>query len=137
MRRLTFSIFLIRSVKPSSLSSHTSTGNADASNSSPYVNFVTRGLGKIVDHVVPLRRQGLPNLTSIKQVFRRQCFHPLRDNYAVHADTRNLTKKTRYQSPSLNDRDAALYSPTASRHSSHLPQSEVFRRIEEDQEQHK
>lgn len=42
-------------------------GHSTPSNSI-YVEYVSRDLGKIVEHVVPEGRQGLPNLMSTKQV---------------------------------------------------------------------
>lgn len=44
-------------------------GGADGSqNSSYYVDYVARDLGKIVEYVVPDGRQGLLNLMSTRQV---------------------------------------------------------------------
>ena len=42
-------------------------GHAAPSNSI-YVDYVVRDLAKIVEHVVPEGREGLPNLMSTKQV---------------------------------------------------------------------
>lgn len=52
--------------------SHASTIGYDqqhkSSSSNRYVDFVQRDLSKIVEYVVPEGRQGLPNLSSTKQV---------------------------------------------------------------------
>jgi len=42
-------------------------GNSEAANNL-YVDYVARDLGRIVEYVVPTGREGLPNLTSTKQV---------------------------------------------------------------------
>lgn len=64
-------------------------GAEGSQNSSYYVDYVSRDLGKIVEYVVPDGRQGLPNLMSTKQV--SQVFKSRYSRgHDIIADTRKL-----------------------------------------------
>ncbi|OCH90584.1 hypothetical protein OBBRIDRAFT_776704 [Obba rivulosa] len=111
--------------------SHSGTASQESrQNSSFYVDYVSRDLGKIVEYVVPEGRQGLPNLMSTKQILESWRSKRVLDPQKV--DDAMAT---------LDSRKAALElsaDPTATRSSSTaLPRSEVFKRIEEDRERHK
>lgn len=51
-----------------SKSAHKERSSSSRRSTNLYVDFVSRDLDKIVEHVVPQGRQGLPNLVSTKQV---------------------------------------------------------------------
>ncbi|KAH9918695.1 CTD kinase subunit gamma CTK3-domain-containing protein [Amylocystis lapponica] len=98
-------------------------------NSSFYVDYVSRDLGKIVDYVVPEGRQGLPNMMSTKQILEswrsKRVLDPQKvDEVMAALDSRNA---------SLEADPSARSAPAATA----LPRSEVFKRIEEDRERHK
>ncbi|KAF4600148.1 hypothetical protein EYR40_007259 [Pleurotus pulmonarius] len=112
--------------------SHASTIGYDqqqkSSSSNRYVDFVQRDLSKIVEYVVPEGRQGLPNLSSTKQV-RFFSYPQVIDNIMGQLDTRRFDSSTGA---------AETSTATSSRSSTtHLPRGEIFKRIEEDRERHK
>ncbi|KAJ6620814.1 CTD kinase subunit gamma CTK3-domain-containing protein [Mycena sp. CBHHK59/15] len=113
--------------------SHSSSIGCDPGNNQ-YVDFVNRDIGKIVGCVVPAGRDGLPNLTSTKQILESWRSKRIVDPQTVDDVLSALRKR--------NPHIASDVSPTApaphqkSCHSS-LSRSEVFKRIEEDRERHK
>ncbi|KAF9235982.1 CTD kinase subunit gamma CTK3-domain-containing protein [Melanogaster broomeanus] len=105
-----------------------SSSQAKQSNTAFYVDYVARDLPQIIECVVPVGRQGLPNLTSTKQILEnwrtKRIIDPQRIDEVMH------TLSTR-QSQAVDTPPApALATP-------HLPRGEVFKRIEEDRERHK
>ncbi|KAL4261561.1 CTD kinase subunit gamma [Pleurotus pulmonarius] len=119
--------------------SHASTIGYDqqhkSSSSNRYVDFVQRDLSKIVEYVVPEGRQGLPNLSSTKQVLeswrsKRVIDPQVIDNIMGQLDTRRFDSSA--------GAAAETSTATSSRSSTtHLPRGEIFKRIEEDRERHK
>ncbi|KAJ7202771.1 CTD kinase subunit gamma CTK3-domain-containing protein [Mycena pura] len=99
-----------------------------------YVDFVNRDIGKLVDCVVPPGREGLPNLTSTKQILENWRNKRVVDPQTVDDALSALEKRT----PPVTSQAPSAAS-TAHRKSSHsaLSRSEVFKRIEEDRERHK
>nr|GAT50612.1 predicted protein [Mycena chlorophos] len=109
--------------------SHSSaTGTSQSTNQ--YVDFVSRDIGKIVQCVVPAGREGLPNLTSTKQILQNWRNKRVVDPQTVDDVLASLETRAVPTSSS---------SPSSSRKSSHssLSRNEVFKRIEEDRERHK
>ncbi|KAJ7164634.1 CTD kinase subunit gamma CTK3-domain-containing protein [Mycena crocata] len=100
-----------------------------------YVDFVKRDIGKIVECVVPAGREGLPNLTSTKQILESWRSKRVVDPQTVDDVLTALRKRT---PPPLESEgsSAPAVSHSRSSHSS-LPRTEVFKRIEEDRERHK
>jgi len=92
--------------------------------SSFYVDFMARDLRTIVECVVPEGRQGLPNLTSTKQILENWRSKRMVDTQKID-DIMTM----------LNNRTASLESSSMQSHS--LSRSDVFKRIEEDRERHK
>jgi len=103
--------------------------SADSSqNSSYYVDYVSRDLGKIVEYVVPEGRQGLLNLLSTRQILEswrsKRVIDPQRvDDVMAALDSRG----------DAQDASEDATGPPAAA----LPRHEVFKRIEEDRERHK
>ncbi|KAG5642516.1 hypothetical protein DXG03_002617 [Asterophora parasitica] len=94
-----------------------------------YVNYVTRDLGKIVEHVVPQGRQGLPNLVSTKQILEswrsKRVIDPQKiDDVLASLNARQTTSSSEHPEPSSRDNVS-------------LSRNEIFKRIEEDRERHK
>ncbi|KAJ7043927.1 CTD kinase subunit gamma CTK3-domain-containing protein [Mycena alexandri] len=113
--------------------SHSSSIGSDPGNKQ-YVDFVNRDIGKIVECVVPPGREGLPNLTSTKQILESWRSKRVVDQQTVDDVLSALGKRS--PPPTTEESPAA---PVANRKSSHssLSRSEVFKRIEEDRERHK
>jgi CTD kinase subunit gamma len=90
--------------------SHTNTAGKVASNNNLFVNFITRDLGKIVDHVVPQGRQGLPNLsrylTLISKAFSARSENTYR--YYKVGEASVTPRKVDDVITSLNDPDTTL-----------------------------
>ncbi|KAF7966824.1 hypothetical protein HWV62_11542 [Athelia sp. TMB] len=106
--------------------SHSTALESDSGkNTSFYVDFMARDLRTIVECVVPEGRQGLPNLTSTKQILENWRIKRVIDPQKI--DDIMAT---------LNNRTTALDS-SSSTHSHSLSRSDVFKRIEEDRERHK
>jgi CTD kinase subunit gamma len=118
--------------------------NGAGSNSSYYVDYVSRDLGKIVELVVPEGRQGPPNLLSTKQV-RFQ-----RSNWLFGISPAQILENWRSKrviDPQKVDQVISLLAtrtmtstdpvepPTSS--ASRLSRNEIFKRIEEVRERHK
>ncbi|EGO00520.1 hypothetical protein SERLA73DRAFT_104838 [Serpula lacrymans var. lacrymans S7.3] len=112
-------------------SSSTSTFKPNANeNNSFYVDFVSRDLGKIVEHVVPEGRHGLPNLTSTKQILENWRSKRVIDPQKI--DDVMTTLNARKSSLDAGDPTSTSASPASS-----LSRGEIFKRIEEDRERHK
>ncbi|CAK5284427.1 unnamed protein product [Mycena citricolor] len=89
-----------------------------------YMDYLSRDISKIVECVVPVGREGLPNLTSAKQILENW-----RNKRIVDPQTVDDVLTMLDQRPP----------PSEHRKSSHssLDDTEKFRRIEEDRERHK
>ncbi|CDO72681.1 hypothetical protein BN946_scf184985.g101 [Trametes cinnabarina] len=98
---------------------------------SPYVDYVTRDLRKIVDSVVPEGRQGLPNLMSTKQILESWRSKRLIDPTKVEEVITSLDERRAAASASA----ARPASPDSS--SGGLTRDDIKRRMEEDRERHK
>ncbi|KAF8138931.1 CTD kinase subunit gamma CTK3-domain-containing protein [Boletus edulis] len=101
--------------------------HAKQANTSFYVDYVSRDLRQIVECVVPVGRQGLPNLTSTKQILEnwrtKRIIEPQRVDEVM-------------QRPPLphNPHPRAVLVPETM----HISLAgEIFKRIEEDRERHK
>ncbi|TFY83750.1 hypothetical protein EWM64_g256 [Hericium alpestre] len=108
-------------------------------NSSFYVDYVSRDLAKIVEHVVPEGRQGLPNLMSTKQILEswrsKRVVEPQKvDDVMATLSSRQVTAES---PPTSLPSPLAHGSRPPSSASALLPRNEVFKRIEEDRERHK
>jgi len=107
-------------------------GAEPGTSTSFYVDFVARDLRMIVECVVPEGRQGLPNLTSTKQILEnwrnKRVIDPQKiDDIMTTLDNR----KTNF------DDHATSSNSTATSHSQSFSRSDIFKRIEEDRERHK
>ncbi|KAG6373838.1 CTD kinase subunit gamma CTK3-domain-containing protein [Boletus reticuloceps] len=137
-----------------------SSSHAKQENTSFYVDYVSRDLRQIVECVVPVGRQGLPNLTSTKQVrtsvlFLKTCtddkpqilenwrtkriIEPQRVDEVMQVLSSRQTQPTESSIASVS---APTSQPPPSRgpgagNDAHLSRGEIFRRIEEDRERHK
>lgn len=110
------------------------------------MDYVTRDLGKIVENVVPLGREGLPNLMSTKQV-RYLYPHSCRDRTQYSLKVLESWRMKRVIEPQkvddvlsmLEGRSEAVGDAADPRSgpADPLPRQEIFRRIEEDRERHK
>jgi len=101
------------------------------SNTSFYVDYVARDLRMIVECVVPEGREGLPNLTSTKQILEnwrsKRVIDPQKiDDIVTMLDNRKNN----------SEKNAAGSSHSTS-HSQSFSRSDIFTRIEEDRERHK
>jgi len=96
-------------------------------NGSFYVDFVARDLRMIVECVVPEGRQGLPNLTSTKQILENWRSKRVIDPQKI--DDVMTTLMNRKTTPD-NPESTTLHSQT-------LTRNDIFKRIEEDRERHK
>ncbi|KAI0090559.1 CTD kinase subunit gamma CTK3-domain-containing protein [Irpex rosettiformis] len=93
-----------------------------------YVDYVSRDLGKIVEAVVPVGREGLPNLMNTKQILEswraKRVIEPQKiEEVITLLDSRNAAVD--------NSADPQAKPTNA------LPRQEIFKRIEEDRERHK
>lgn len=134
--------------------------NAKQVNTSFYVDYVSRDLRQIVECVVPVGRQGLPNLTSTKQVQLIILFgySHTHDNFQILENwrTKRIIEPQRVdevmqvlssrQTQAAETSAASTSAPTSrppssrgpgSRDDAHLSRGEIFKRIEEDRERHK
>ncbi|KAF8627750.1 hypothetical protein AX17_006117 [Amanita inopinata Kibby_2008] len=98
-------------------------------NAGLYVDYLARDLEKIVDNVVPVGRQGLPNLVSTKQILEswrsKRVIEPHKIDEVISL---------------LDERNASVDSQQQQNQHSHtaaLSRNDVFKRIEEDRERHK
>ncbi|KDQ56970.1 hypothetical protein JAAARDRAFT_35568 [Jaapia argillacea MUCL 33604] len=109
---------------------HPSSIGYDGSSTNFYVDFVAQDLAKIVENVVPEGRQGLPNLSSTKQILsnwrNKRVIDPQKVDEVI--TTLNSRKSAEEEAP------ASTEAPSAS---SRLSKTDIFRRIEEDRERHK
>ena len=126
-----------------------------------YVDYVSRDLRQIVECVVPVGRQGLPNLTSTKQVQptilfghapplitmpqilenwrTKRIIEPQRVDEVMQVLSSRQTQATE---TSVASASAPASRPPPSRgpgsaNDAHLSRGEIFKRIEEDRERHK
>jgi len=107
-----------------------SLGVEGGTNGSFYVDFVARDLRMIIECVVPEGRQGLPNLTSTKQILENWRSKRVIDPQKID-DVMNtlMNRKTTLENPET--------SSTSTSHSQSLSRNDIFKRIEEDRERHK
>ncbi|KAK7048203.1 CID domain-containing protein [Favolaschia claudopus] len=114
--------------------SHSSSIGSDPVNKQ-YVDFVNRDIGKIVECIVPAGREGLPNLTSTKQILENWRSKRVVDAQTIDDVLSALGKR----SPPVASQAPPVASTPSHKKSSHssLSRSEVFKRIEEDRERHK
>ncbi|TCD65550.1 hypothetical protein EIP91_002514 [Steccherinum ochraceum] len=122
-------IYFLDSLCETSLLAKAHGGAEGGSNSSFYVDYVARDLGKIVEHVVPEGRQGLLNLMSTKQILESWRNKRVIDPQKVDDVIVALEQRT---DATDAPQEGATDSPMAA-----LPRHEVFKRIEEDRERHK
>ncbi|KAJ7645540.1 CTD kinase subunit gamma CTK3-domain-containing protein [Mycena polygramma] len=114
--------------------SHSSSIGSDPKNKQ-YVDFVNRDIGKIVECVVPPGREGLPNLTSTKQILESWRNKRVVDPQTV--DDVLSALGTRTPPPVTSEVAPATSVPHRKSSHSSLSRTEVFKRIEEDRERHK
>ncbi|KAF8546340.1 hypothetical protein OG21DRAFT_1518210 [Imleria badia] len=124
-------------------SSAESSSHAKQINTSFYVDYVSRDLRQIVECVVPVGRQGLPNLTSTKQILEnwrtKRIIEPQRVDEAMQVLS---SRQTQAAETSVASASAPTSRPPSSRgpgskDDAHLSRGEIFKRIEEDRERHK
>ncbi|KAF8836604.1 hypothetical protein BDN67DRAFT_973935 [Paxillus ammoniavirescens] len=120
---------------PAEASSHTKQANTAF-----YVDYVTRDLPQIIECVVPVGRQGLPNLTSTKQILEnwrtKRTIDPQRVDEVMHILSTRQSQAT--DTPPISAPNAAPpHSKGPSVGDTHLARGEIFKRIEEDRERHK
>ncbi|KIK82142.1 hypothetical protein PAXRUDRAFT_154439 [Paxillus rubicundulus Ve08.2h10] len=120
---------------PAEASSH-----AKQVNTAFYVDYVARDLVQIIECVVPVGRQGLPNLTSTKQILEnwrtKRTIDPQRVDEVMHVLSTRQSLAT--DTPPTSAPDAAPQdSKGPSLGDAHLSRGEIFKRIEEDRERHK
>ncbi|THU96741.1 hypothetical protein K435DRAFT_858212 [Dendrothele bispora CBS 962.96] len=113
-----------------------SMGNSEAANSL-YVDYVARDLGKIIEYVVPSGREGLPNLTSAKQMLETWRTKRVIDSQIVDPVLTTLEDRTASKDEQDQEPDAPTVKSSNGKRSTSLPRQEVFKRIEEDRERHK
>ncbi|KAG6333138.1 hypothetical protein ID866_5952 [Astraeus odoratus] len=99
-----------------------------------YVDYVARDLTRIVECVVPVGREGLPNLTSTKQILQNWRTKRVIDTQKVD-DVVQLLSTRQSQATEVSSSISGVLSNKASE--PHLSRSEIFKRIEEDRERHK
>ncbi|PFH47400.1 hypothetical protein AMATHDRAFT_152115 [Amanita thiersii Skay4041] len=109
--------------------------DAKSSHTRLYVDYVARDIGKIVDSVVPVGRQGLPNLVSTKQILEswrsKRVIEPHKLDEVISAlNDRTDTNNGSSTAQPLTSDALLLQQSTLSR-------TDVFKRIEEDRERHK
>ncbi|CCM06043.1 uncharacterized protein FIBRA_08289 [Fibroporia radiculosa] len=127
-------LYLLDSLCETSLlaKSHQGHVGQDGAQTSFYVDYVARDLGKIVEYVVPEGRQGLPNLMSTKQILEswrsKRVLDPQKvDDVMATLDTRRASLEQEQQADNTASRERTTT----------LARGEVFKRIEEDRERHK
>lgn len=113
----------------------------DGVTNNQYVDYLVRDLAKVVQLVVPSGREGLPNLTSTKQILESWRNKRVVDPQIV--DELILGLAERQESAVLTDPEPPepkAQQKSVSKHSkssASLPRHEVIKRIEEDRERHK
>ncbi|KAL9712164.1 hypothetical protein Ac2012v2_005241 [Leucoagaricus gongylophorus] len=105
--------------------------NDDSSSKFLYIEYLARDLPKIIELVAPDGRQGLPNLSSTKQILEswrtKRMIDPKKlDEILSSLNSRTNTKATGAPQPNLEPQ-------TQDR----LSRNDVFKRFEEDRERHK
>jgi len=113
------------------------------------VDYVSRDLRQIVECVVPVGRQGLPNLTSTKQILEnwrtKRIIEPQRVDEVMQVLSSRQTQAAE-TTPSVTTIAATAQSPAppsssrgvpGSANDAHLSRGDIFKRIEEDRERHK
>ncbi|KAF8551624.1 hypothetical protein OG21DRAFT_1478068 [Imleria badia] len=114
-----------------------SSSHAKQVNTSFLVDYVSRDLPQIVECVVPVGRQGLPNLTSTKQILENWRIKRIIDNQRVDEAMQLSSRQTQAAEASVATASSPASRPLSSRGSgskddAHLSRGEIFRRIEED-----
>lgn len=110
-----------------------SSSQAKQANNAFYVDYVARDLSQIVECVVPVGRQGLPNLTSTKQILQNWRTKRVIDPQKVD-DVMQILSTRQSQAT-----ESSSSGPTATNKNTepHLSRGDVVKRIEEDRERHK
>ncbi|KAF4621474.1 hypothetical protein D9613_001043 [Agrocybe pediades] len=109
------------------IKSHTRSERTKEANANGlYMQFVSRDLNKVIEHVVPEGRQGMPNLISTKQILEnwrnKRYLEPQRiDQVLAFLDARPKPSISEEAEPSTKS----------------LSKNEVNKRIEQDRERHK
>ncbi|KAH8829046.1 CTD kinase subunit gamma CTK3-domain-containing protein [Flagelloscypha sp. PMI_526] len=98
-----------------------------------YVDFVNRDLADIVESVVPPGREGLPNLTSTRQILESWRSKRLIDPHVLDEAVSALN--ARQNDPATSSAPSASAAGTSKVKT--LKSEEILRRIEEDRERHK
>ncbi|KIJ63502.1 hypothetical protein HYDPIDRAFT_168348 [Hydnomerulius pinastri MD-312] len=110
-------------------------------NTAFYVDYVSRDLPQIVECVVPVGRQGLPNLTSTKQILEnwrtKRVIDPQRVDEVMH-----ILSTRQSQAPDTSAPPTSTSGPPQSKSGgggadANISRGEIFKRIEEDRERHK
>ncbi|KAL4081733.1 hypothetical protein V8B97DRAFT_2020384 [Scleroderma yunnanense] len=99
-----------------------------------YIDHVTRDLNQIVECVVPVGRQGLPNLMSTKQILQNWRMKRVIDPQKVDDVMQILSTR---QNQATEASIPGPVPPLNKTSDSHLSRGEIFKRIEEDRERHK
>ncbi|KAI6046268.1 CTD kinase subunit gamma CTK3-domain-containing protein [Pisolithus marmoratus] len=98
-----------------------------------YVDYVARDLAQIVECVVPVGRQGLPNLTSTRQILQNWRTKRVIDPQRIDEVMQMLaTRQSQATEPSGSSSTAANKNAEH-----HLSRGDVVKRMEEDRERHK
>lgn len=101
-------------------------------NNALYVDYVSRDLTQIVECVVPVGRQGLPNLPSTKQILENWRTKRIIEPQKVDEVLSLLSSRD-----SASDATSTSAAPSSAKAEPHLSRGEIFKRIEEDRERHK
>ncbi|KAF9222283.1 hypothetical protein BS17DRAFT_182051 [Gyrodon lividus] len=110
--------------------------NPKQENAALYIDYVARDLPQIVECVVPVGRQGLPNLTSTKQILENWRTKRTIDPQRVDEVMRILSTR-QPQAVDTPPVSAPSQPKGAGTSDTHLSRGEIFKRIEEDRERHK
>ncbi|KAI0764289.1 CTD kinase subunit gamma CTK3-domain-containing protein [Trametes elegans] len=122
-------LYLLDSLCEACLASKPPPGSSQPSSS--YVDYVSRDLRKIVDHVVPEGRQGLPNLMSTKQILESWRTKRIVEPQKVDEVIATLDERRADASESAARATSPDSAPGA------LSRDDIKRRMEEDRERHK
>ncbi|KAI5987347.1 CTD kinase subunit gamma CTK3-domain-containing protein [Pisolithus orientalis] len=110
-----------------------SSSQAKQANHAFYVDYVARDLAQIVECVVPVGRQGLPNLTSTKQILQNWRTKRVIDPQKVDQVMQILITRQSQATVASGTGSTA----TNKNAEAHLSRGDIVKRMEEDRERHK
>ncbi|EKM75758.1 hypothetical protein AGABI1DRAFT_64155 [Agaricus bisporus var. burnettii JB137-S8] len=103
----------------------------DVTSKGVFVDYLARDLSKIISYVVPEGRQGLPNLSSTKQILENWRIKRVIDPQKVDDVLSDLNNRP----ATAPDTSGSAPQPTTTHEP--LSRNEIFKRVEEDRERHK